>query len=399
MSARNTHHTAGRVLAAGTMLAALLAAAAPARAQGGIVYYQVSYKDGSIRDLAATPATDKGIKRVVRISRHQPDSAEYRVLATGPTPLTVARAGRTPRVQLVWDGKAWVAPRVAEPRRPDAPRPKRTPAEDALGGELRRVAEILKGLEARVRDCDLIIARGGGDLKDIEKTVTADEKTKAARAKEVRESIAWAQRDREICLRAAKLVQTQRAALRAALNDKRIARPAGKVDFSAQCPLDKGAAGIRKFVTGRRVLPHRTQVWKLPPGKGRRTVEVAMAHPEAGPYGEFYYVAYADTDGDGVPDKLLARSPAARAATAGGWSAWRITIDEPAVYIGNSWPFVDTTIYCQRTHDVSANWNGLSREIYVSGFFGGMPTTKRLWPYLSNIRVRFPVRNPDVDLP
>ena len=363
--------------------------AALAGGKGGIVYYQVSYKDGGIRDLSDPPKTDKGIDRVVRISRFESGTTGYEILSTGPRPLTLVATGRTIRTQLVWNGKAWVAPdRPAKSRKTKAAAPPRKSSQDAVAQEIKRLQQILNNLRGRLKDCDHIVAQGRRDLKK-----TKDAKQAAA----IDKRIALGERDRELCLEAVKLYETQLAALKTVIKEGHLAKPAGKIRVSPRCPLADGA-GVRKLVAGKRVLPHRTQVWKLPPGKGERTYEISISHPEAGRLGAFHYVAYADTDGSGKPDKLLACSPLAVAQTPGGWSCWKFTTTHPVVFIGQTWARADTTVSCRRTDDVSANWKGLSREIYVSGFFGGMPTTRQFWPYLSNVRVRIPLPNPDVEL-
>jgi len=122
---------------------------------------------------------------------------------------------------------------------------------------------------------------------------------------------------------------------------------------------------------------------------------VSMAHAEAGPFGAFHYVAYADTDGDGLPDRLIGRSPLVTASAAGDWTDWQFTTDQQVVFVGNAWTNPDTTIYLDQAESDrrGETWRGLSNDVYVSGFFGGVPSWQSPFgPYLTNIRVN--VSNP-----
>ena len=94
----------------------LVGCAAAAQAQGeSIVYYQATYANGNIRDLSAVPDTDKGIERVVRISRIQGPDPGLTILSAGADGATYVKTGRTIRTELRWNGRAWVG-RVAARR-------------------------------------------------------------------------------------------------------------------------------------------------------------------------------------------------------------------------------------------------------------------------------------------
>jgi hypothetical protein len=67
-------------------------------------------------------------------------------------------------------------------------------------------------------------------------------------------------------------------------------------------------------------------------------VKVEIAHPVAGEKGAFEIVAFADTDGDGKPDKEIARSEELAAAAPGGWSSFEFTTPEKRIFVGNAWP-------------------------------------------------------------
>ncbi|MGB2823963.1 MAG: hypothetical protein WBF17_23490, partial [Phycisphaerae bacterium] len=133
-------------------------------------------------------------------------------------------------------------------------------------------------------------------------------------------------------------------------------------------------------------LPHRVQVWKVPPDRGERTYAVSMAHPEAGAAGGFYYVAYADTNDDGRADRLIARSPLARADRAGQWTQWRFRTGDERVFVGKAWDRDDTVHYHAEAVRIEGNWRALSAEAYVSDDAWGMPI-RRWGPCIGNIRV------------
>jgi len=80
-------------------------------------------------------------------------------------------------------------------------------------------------------------------------------------------------------------------------------------------------------------------VWEVRPGKKRGDkVKVEIAHPVAGEKGAFEIVAFADTDGDGKPDKEIARSEELAAAAPGGWSRFEFTTPEKKIFVGCAWP-------------------------------------------------------------
>ena len=348
--------------------------------KGGTVYYQVTYSNGTIRDLSEVPRTDQGIRMVLRISFAQPGPRGHSIVGTGPVAFTSVNDAQTRRDELKWNGQAWVgdaakrrelvrAPRRATSR-PVAPR-----AEARQAGAAQAA---LKKARERLAVCDEAVVVAAENLVKAQKT---------GRAPAARLLLEKAQEARQEALREAA------AAERGVGRVKRAARPLprahGKVGTCATCPLVE-AQGIVKPIKRRRCLPHRVQVWRLPGGKGRRTYRLTMAHPEAGTYGAFHYVAYADTDGDGRPDRLIARSPLAAAAAPGGWSTWSFTTSHPAVFVGNAWPYADTALYSARGGEAAGeNWQGLSSEVYVSGLYGAVPGMRlRHWPYLTNLRVR-----------
>lgn len=344
-------------------------AVASAQQSGPITYYQVSYEDGDLKDLSSPPTTNEGIRDVVQISRYPADTKGYEVLSTGRTPVTVVQAGRTVRTQLLWDGKAW------SPPAPPAVAADRVSLDGnaAVRLEIARVQTVAAKLDERVRDLDHAIASG--------------ERAKDPNAA----ALASLKKQRDAALAASEQYRTQLEALGGLLSAGAAERPGGTVEpwqpdaFDARSDL-----GSSKPVADTTVPPYRTQVWKLPAASGSRTYEVALAHAQAGAAGAFRYVAYADSDGDGLPDKLIALSPPAQASKAGQWTVWRLTVDQPAVFVGQTWYDASSAVYCQPPGvEVPADtWRGLPAEIYVCPFYGGLPQRKMPAPGLPNLRIR-----------
>lgn len=374
------------------------------------VYYQVTYGDGSVRDLNIVPRTRLGIRRVVRISRRDKANQNYEMLATGPRPLTVINPGETIRNELAWNGKAWVAGAQTGRRRREADK---AGLPELLNRERTRISRILKMLRGRLKDRDRAVAEARRKLALAKR---GDGHKAAAEA-----LLAKAKKDRRVLLESIEFYELQIKALSAAARAKTASsRPAGKRpspgsyhgQAAATSPAGQGTApgqgtdpgqgakpkpalGLAGEIHDVGTVPYKVQVWKLPPGRGRRSYSVSMAHAEAGPFGAFHYVAYADTDGDGLPDRLIGRSPLVTASAAGDWTGWQFTTDQQVVFVGNAWTNPDTTIYLDQagTDRRGETWRGLSNDVYVSGFFGGVPSWQSPFgPYLTNIRVN--VSNP-----
>lgn len=79
-------------------------------------------------------------------------------------------------------------------------------------------------------------------------------------------------------------------------------------------------------------------VWEVvpPPAKGSGVV-VEMAHARVGEEGAFRFVVYADTEGDGLPDRLVAESPPQRADRPDQWSRWEFTAPGGRIFVGSRW--------------------------------------------------------------
>ncbi|MCK4627183.1 MAG: hypothetical protein KAV00_17860, partial [Phycisphaerae bacterium] len=353
--------------------------------QAGIVYYQVTFANGKVRDLNEPPKVKKAIRRVVRISRFEPEIKGYNVLSTRHPAGKSIRPGRTVKHELIWNGKAWVGP---ERNRPMPPHPPTKPARDkAIGRAIRKTKAILAILRERLKQHDHAVAQADRKLADAK----GDDAKSSAKA-----GLKKARQSRRETLDTIKQYTRQLGALTDA--DKHGLRPqrrdSGRISHLRQ-PPKKCKHGIVHPISQRAVLPHRVQVWKLDSLKGKRTYTASMAHPEAGRFGAFHYVAYADTDKDGRPDKLIARSPLATAQTPGQWTQWTFTTSESTVFVGNAWSEETAGVYCAKTHPTETNWQGMGAEVYVAPFLGVMPGRRWTWqPYLTNIRI-YVNQNPD----
>ena len=94
-----------------------------------------------------------------------------------------------------------------------------------------------------------------------------------------------------------------------------------------------------EFITKRVAVPaHRRQVWMLyPEQKKSNRIKVGVAHGAPGKEGGFYIIAYSDTDGDGMPDRLLSQSPFLTSEKVGEWSEWEFYSKDQLIFVGNSW--------------------------------------------------------------
>jgi hypothetical protein len=355
---------------------------------GWEVYYQVSYEDGTVRDLDRPPAGKEGVRRVLRIARYHPPRAGREVLSTAAG-LQTYHAGRTEREDLHWDGAAWVGGPLggdaSQAAGPNAP-------QRLLDEELRRARELLELARRRVAEADHAIAELTRRLEAAEpEAATAPAESETATARALRDRLAQARELRRQALAARAQFARQVRALEALLAADEAFRPSGELS-AAQAPQGFSADAPTA------VLPCRMMVLPLERLEGRRTYEVASPHPEAGGEGEVVYVAFADTDGDGVPDRRLGVSAPARARRPGGWTRWRFSTDAESVFVGRAWARDDVL---HATTSWPAPVDGgpvIGEEVFVSGFFGGMPSDRRFWPYISNLRVRL-VGDSRVDLP
>ena len=89
-------------------------------------------------------------------------------------------------------------------------------------------------------------------------------------------------------------------------------------------------------------------VWGVKPEKMAGCwIKIEAAHAAAGSAGGFWLVAFADTTGDGKPDREIARSDFFTAETAGAWSSFEFaTFDKQKIFVGTAWPEgIDTVVF------------------------------------------------------
>lgn len=395
--------TAAALAAALVTMAVVLGAGEIQTAEVAGVYYQVTREDGTIRQADRVPTTKRGIRDVVRVTRYQTGKPGGVVLSTGAAPVWEINPGRTVVHRMKWDGRAWIA--EEQPQQPAArpaqggdrkpAKPKQPAAAEILAEEVRRAETIVKALRERLKGLDHAVAEAERRLASAK----GAEGEKAAKA-----SVSAARKRRADCLKAIEQYQAVLNALTGGAGGGRgeIGQPSGKVQtVGPDGPEARPSGGIRKPISRAKVLAHRVQVWKLPARNGQRTICLWAAHPEAGPLGAFYYVAYADTDGDGRPDKQIARSPRAVAARPGQWTQWSFSTDQPVVFVGNTWTNPWTQVYHRavRRQPGGRAGHGLGREVYVAPFWGAGLRKHRGWGFFTNLRYRVVLGPQQIDVP
>ena len=140
-----------------------------------------------------------------------------------------------------------------------------------------------------------------------------------------------------------------------------------------------------EFITKRVAVPaHRRQVWMLyPEQKKSNRIKVEVAHAASGKEGGFFIIAYADTDGDGMPDRLLSQSPLLTAEKAGEWSEWEFHSEEQLIFVGNGWTD-PTKVYYDH-----GEWQNdiLGKTMYYSNSQAQPRLTAS--PKVTNLRISF----------
>ncbi|HDL63896.1 MAG TPA: hypothetical protein ENH12_00755 [Proteobacteria bacterium] len=90
---------------------------------------------------------------------------------------------------------------------------------------------------------------------------------------------------------------------------------------------------------------YRHWVWAVKPEYlSGEEITVEMAHGAAGDEGGFNIIAYADTNGDGKPDKKIAESKFLTGEKAGAWSSFTFSTGEKSLFVGSSWPSDNNTV-------------------------------------------------------
>ena len=385
----------GLALVAGAAIVLCLAGPAAGQAVGLSIYYQATYADGAVRDLPDVPTTNEGILRVVRIARVDEGAKGYEILSTGRRVISQVDQPRTFARDMEWNGRAWVARALPEDLLPP-PSPPAPP--QAVLEAIARVGGILEGKRLRLAEHDRALVEAEAALGKAKGTEDEPAALKSWQAQSLaREEC----RDTIVELRG--ILALLQGDMPATMPTEGLEpgkpgpfdRPEGQVERLAAGQVPESEMGVVRPIESKVVPPHQIQVWPLPPGRGLRSYRVMMAHGEAGQMGAFHYVAYADTEGDGLPDELIAYSPLAVAESPGGWTGWTFSTAHGRVFVGNAWQQRDACIFARPLEDHRDNWRGLGTDVYVSGDLWHLPRHRCRWPYLSNIRVQVADQNPE----
>ncbi|MBT3201297.1 MAG: hypothetical protein HN350_15460, partial [Phycisphaerales bacterium] len=346
----------------------------------GKVFYQVLGTDKQVRNLPLVPQSNKGIQSVLRIATpgvNDPQRRKAQTLSTRRNPEPKKPLSTTTRTQLTWDGKAWVAS-ITDRRKQLATT---LSTRDFNVRARRKWHRAHRHPMLRALD-ELQNQRAFWQMAAIDIEAKMFERAGSRSAGRKRWDLAAVnaiQRDIDISIdqhQTALLKMAKRGELgeKFKIAKQKQAKPIPATGKVVQVKLDPDwteAPGIVKPITQVSVPAHRLQVWAAPPATGRRRCHVTMAHAEAGPMGAFYYVAYADFTGDGLPDTLIARSILAQSETPGQWTAWSFVTKARTVFIGMAWANADTSIYCQPA--AGPQWRKLGRQAYISPVLGSAP--------------------------
>ncbi len=132
---------------------------------------------------------------------------------------------------------------------------------------------------------------------------------------------------------------------------------------------------------------YRQWVWAVKPEhRTGRTVRIEMAHAREGEQGGFSIVAYADTAGDGMPDRKVAESEFLTTDQASRWSTFTFTAGEEPLFIGSAWG--------ERKDSVIFRGNGEwpEKDFPLEGRFFYLidgPGSRSAGPAYTNLRVSF----------
>jgi hypothetical protein len=342
--------------------------------QSQVVYYQVTYNTGEVRDLFSPPPSDEGIASVVRIARLDAPIPKHTMVST-EVGVVVYNQPRVYRNDMKYNGKGWVLAHEPSGQAVDAEKE----LAKALLEESRRI--LTEKTQAREQLEEARASRK--DFQILRKETRSAEALKALerQEKQLDQRIEALQEQMEHLDKASEAFDDQA---------QRLLEPIGKVSSPEGLAAPHGGWGVAKPLAVRKVRPYRMQLWPLPPGKGQRSYRVSMAHTAGGLLGSFCYVVYADTDNDGRPDKMLGASPLVVCESPGQWSTWTFQASHDRLFVGNTWPDARASVYAGHLGKDSSgrgrNWHGLGGQVWVSGFFGGVPE-RTFAPYITNLRV------------
>lgn len=164
-------------------------------------------------------------------------------------------------------------------------------------------------------------------------------------------------------------------------------RAAGALNYTSR-PLVRREGLLTPFVHHSRGY-YNLWLWGIIPEKqpgGRIRVEAAHAAP--GLPGGFRLAAFADTDGDGRPDREIARSEFFEAESAGDWSSFEFSAPEgQRIFVGLTWPEDRDTAVFRGIGDWPIADSPLENQYYQRRKPRAPPTGGRAY---TNLRVEFP---------
>jgi hypothetical protein len=138
-------------------------------------------------------------------------------------------------------------------------------------------------------------------------------------------------------------------------------------------------------VTDVRVTGAGHLVWRILYDLPKMTnVRLRMEHAAIGKEGAFCFTAWADKNGDGVPDTQIGISPEMMAENKGEWSDWEFVSDGKTVFVGTATK-KKTPIHYQMGGQLEGYY-GLSDRVFYSREFG-QPPVSSIQPRYTNIRV------------
>jgi hypothetical protein len=171
-------------------------ASAETRDESTSVYYQVTYADGEIKDLATAPRTNTNILMVTKITQYQSDLVGYEAVSTGNQTIESLNPTRTVQTQLEWDGTSW-APAV-KPRQQAPAQPAAAPVRPAGGAEQPLPASSAALLEQSLAEAARAIAEADQKLS----TAAAEPGGLTAARKALARAMAALQTSQQIASRA-----------------------------------------------------------------------------------------------------------------------------------------------------------------------------------------------------
>lgn len=123
-------------------------------------------------------------------------------------------------------------------------------------------------------------------------------------------------------------------------------------------------------------------VWEvLPEMPEWAKLNVSVKHAAAGSKGAFHIVAWADTDGDNVPDKQISISPLLEAKEKDEWSSWEFSARHNRIFVGIAQK-TDTDAYYKIGGKLEG-YCGLSSRVCYSRKFGTPPQKTKRPRYLN----------------